>query len=49
MLGTMSLPPWEACGFEGRGWEFIFPDAMCMWLADDYGLFILTQPQINTD
>lgn len=29
--------------------EFTFPDAICMQLADNYGLFICTRPQIITD
>lgn len=49
MLWTTILPPWVACGFEGKGWEFTFPDAICMQLADNYGLFICTWPQITTD
>ena len=49
MLWTPLLPPWVACGFEGKGCEFIFPDAICMQLADNYGLFICTWPQIIPD
>lgn len=49
MLWTTVLPPWVACGFEGKGCEFTFPDAICMQLADNYGLFICTWPQIIPD
>lgn len=35
--------------WKGKGWEFMFPDAICMQLADNYGLFICTWPQIITD
>lgn len=49
MLWTTILPPWVACGFEGKGCVFTVPDTICMQLADNYGLFICTRPQIITD
>lgn len=49
MLWTMGLPLWEAYGLEGKGCEFTLPDAMCMWLVDNCGLFRHAWPQIIKD